>query len=111
MKVPAAGLHGDILLCSDRIRHRGALECRAHIEAPHLLELFVVICDDPTTLEGSEQTAAGFAVGPRWDFDVGYRLGNDLVVDGVESCHRAVVEVAVVRPLLTVLLVDAAVRG
>src|SRR5947209_8213442 len=39
MEVPTARLHGEILLRSDRIGHRRALERRANVEPPELFEL------------------------------------------------------------------------
>src|SRR5260370_31561326 len=42
MYVAAAGLHREILLRADRISHRRALERRADIEAPELLERLVL---------------------------------------------------------------------
>src|SRR5262245_38862538 len=42
MQVAAAGLHGEVLLRSDRIGHRRTFERRADIEAPELLQGLVV---------------------------------------------------------------------
>src|SRR5229473_1489861 len=59
MQVAAAGLHGEKLLRPDRIGHRRALERRADIEAPELLEGLVVIGDHPAILQRGEDHAAG----------------------------------------------------
>src|SRR5262245_5478767 len=54
MQVAAAGLHRQILLRSDRISNGRALERRAEIEAPELLQCLVVIGDHPAVLQRRE---------------------------------------------------------
>src|SRR5437762_10701631 len=44
------------------------------------------------------RSSAGGGRHARSNFDVGYRLGQHLVVDGVERGHRAVIEIAAVLP-------------
>ena len=104
------GLHGEILLRSDRVGDRRALERRADVEAPQLLERLVVVGDDPAVLQRREHQAAGRVGRARADLDVGDRLRDDLVVDRVERGDRAVVQVAAELALLALLVVDAAVR-
>src|SRR5438552_217574 len=58
MQVPAAGLHREILLGSDRVRHGRAFQCRAQVEPPQFLERLVVIRHHPTILEGGEHHSA-----------------------------------------------------
>ena len=110
MQVAPAGLHGEILLRPDGVGHRRALERRADVEAPELFERFVVVGDHPAILQRREYQAAGRVGRARSDFDVGHRLREHLVVDGVEGGDRSVVQVAAVGALLAVLLVDAALR-
>src|SRR5579864_9558441 len=65
MQMPAAGLNGDVLLGSDRISHRGALERGAHVEPPQFLERLIVIGHHPTILESREYQAARRVCGAR----------------------------------------------
>ena len=109
--MPAAGLHCDVLLCSDHVRDRRALQRGAYVEAPQFLERVVVIRNHPAVLQGCEDQAACCVRGAGSDFDVGHGFGDHFVVDCVERGHRAVVEVAVEDALLAVLAVDAAVGG
>src|SRR5262249_21383058 len=110
MQVPSTGLHREILLWSDRISYRSPLQCGADVEAPQFLECLVVISHHPTILKCREHHATRRVGGTRSYFNIGYRFGDDFVIDRVESCYRTIVEVAVVGPFLTILLVDAAVR-
>src|SRR5262245_15629314 len=50
MQVAAARLHREILLGSDRVGHRRALERRADVEAPELLQRLVVVGNHPAVL-------------------------------------------------------------
>jgi hypothetical protein len=59
VQVPAARLHGEKLLGPDRVGHRRALERRAEIETPQLLERLVVVGDDLAVLCRSEHDPAG----------------------------------------------------
>src|SRR5215510_4145085 len=108
MQMAAAGLHREILLGPDRIGHRRALERRADVEPPQLLELLVVIGDEPAVLQRGEDYAAGGDQRTGAVLDVGHRFGDHLVIDGVVGGHRAVVEVARVFALLALLAVDTA---
>src|SRR3954466_1282478 len=110
MQVTAAGLHREILLGSDRVGHRRALERGADIEAPELLQRFVVIGDYPSVLQRGKHYAAGGDQRARADLDIGDGLRDDLVVDGVEGGDGAVVEIAGIGALLALLGVDAAIR-
>ena len=105
----AAGLHRQVLLRPDRIGHRRALERRAHVEAPQLLERLVVVGHHPAVLQRGEHQAARRRRRARSDLDIGDRLAQHLVVDGVERRQRAVVEIAAVLPRLAGLVVHAAV--
>src|SRR3954449_13402235 len=59
MQMATAGLHREKLLRPDRVGHRRALERRAEIEPPQLLELLVVIGHEPAILQRGEHHAAG----------------------------------------------------
>src|SRR2546426_3849499 len=59
VEVTSARLHGEILLRPDRVSDRRPLEGRTQIEAPQLLQLLVVIGDDPAVLQRREYEAAG----------------------------------------------------
>jgi hypothetical protein len=109
MQVPAAGLHREILLGPDRVGHRRALERRAEIEAPQLLERLILIGDDPAVLRGGEHDPAGRDQRAGADLDIGDRLRQDLVVDGVVGGDGAVIKVAGEGALLAGLGIDAAV--
>src|SRR6267378_595890 len=111
VQVATATLHCDILLGTDRIGNGRALERRAEIEAPQLLELFVVIGDDPAVLERGEHEAAGRRGHARANLDIGHGLRHDLVADRVISADSAVVEIAGVGALLVPRPVEPAVRA
>src|SRR5262245_16447079 len=110
MQVASAGLHGEVLLRPDRIGHRRAFERRADVEPPQFLERLVVVGDDPSILQRTEEHAARRVGRPRADLDVGDYLAEHLVRDRVERGDRTVIEIAVVRTLLALLLVDATLR-
>src|SRR5215475_7496284 len=111
MHVAPAALHRYILLWSDRIGNGRALERRADIEAPELLELFIVVGDDPAVLERGEHNAASRRGDARANLDVGHGLCHDLVADRVIGADGAVVEIAGVAPLLVPHPIESAVRA
>src|SRR5438105_149551 len=106
MQVAAAGLYGDVLLGPDGIGDGRALERRADVESPQLLELLVVIGDDPAVLQRGEDDATGGGERARANLDVGHRLGDDLVADRVVGRDRAVIEIAGVGALGKLLAVE-----
>src|SRR5258708_34991478 len=74
MQVSAAGLHREILLGSDRVGHRRALEWRAEIETPQLLERLVLIGDDPAVLRSGKDDPARRDQRAGADLDIRNRL-------------------------------------
>src|SRR5215469_730719 len=103
--MPAASLDGEILLRSYRIGYRRTFERSPDVKAPQFLERLIVVSNDPAVLQRGEQHATCCIGGARSHFDIGNGLGNDFMVDCIESGYRTVIEVAVVIALLTVLLV------
>src|SRR5207253_10468158 len=69
VEMPAAGLHREEFLRADRVDDRRALERRADVEAPELLERLVVVGHDPAVLQRGEDQAAGGRGRARADFD------------------------------------------
>ena len=110
MQVPATGLHGEVLLGSDRVRDRRAFQRSAHVKAPQLLERLIVVSNDPAILQCREQHASGGVGRTRSNFDIGNSLRDDFMVDRIEGGHGTVIKVAVVVALLAILLVQTAIR-
>src|SRR6516225_6607596 len=106
-----AALHGDILLRPDGVSDGRALEWRADIEAPKLLELVVVIGDHPAVLKGREHKAAGGCGDAGADFNVGHGLRDDVVAHRVIGSNGAVIEIARIVASVAALWVTAAVRA
>src|SRR5689334_21858037 len=104
MQVTPARLQSEILLGSDRICYRRALERRADVEAPEFLKCFIVIRDYPAVLQRGEYETAGSGNGTRADLNLRNCFRDDLVVNSVESSDRAVIQVAGVGALVARLL-------
>ena len=105
MQVPAAGLHCQILSCTDRVGHRCPLQRSADVEAPEFFECLVVVSHNPAILQRRKQDAAAGVGRPGSNLNVRYSFRDDFMVDGVERGDGAVIKVAVVGSLLAVLLI------
>src|ERR1700748_1557731 len=100
MQVTSARLHREILLRPDPKDNRRTFQRGADIEAPQLLQLFVIIGDHPAILQRREKQASRSDGCAGTDFDIRHRLRQYLAGDGVIRGDRTVVEVAGVAALL-----------
>src|SRR5262249_54851073 len=109
VQVASACLHREILFRADRVDDRCALQRRADVKTPQLLQLLIVVGDHPTVLQRREHHATRRGGHSGADLDVSHRLRQYLGVRHVIGGDLTVIEVTRVRPLLEFRPVEGAV--